>query len=294
MKMPRRHLISFFAFAGLLLSPASASAAAKVGLVSSPVLVARGYSLILVAGGKDVSVILQKAKHGSSQSYLVSGTHGATTVSSSLAAGTVDANLGQYGSVHLHFSPGGGHPVVPPTSCRLLHPGRHVSGELTGTLHLDIGSYAFNVSRLPARAIKGATVNCAKTPSRPSHGLTLFQYGLPSTAGTTSMSWDKDAKGHLFELATLVRGKSTDPASLLAFIYAKAPSSALTAATDMSSAQARAAGPYLSGSVQFARTSPSFAANTAQGSITGSFSMQFDLLGTQHVPNPAQGILSSS
>jgi hypothetical protein len=291
MKSARRHLVSLFALAALLASPASASAAAKVGLVSSAVQVARGYSLILVAGGKDVSVSLQKAKQGSSQSYLVSGTHGATTVGSSLAAGTVDANLGLYGSVHLHFSPGGGHAVVPPPSCKLVHPGRYVSGELTGTLHLNIGSHAFNLSRLPARAIKGATVSCAKPPSRPSHGLTLFQYGLP---GTGSMSWDQDVKGHLFELAMLARGKSTDPASLLAFIYAKAPGSALTATPDLSSAQARAAGPYLSGSVQFARTIPALSGNTSQGSITGSFSMQFDLLGSQVMPNPAQGILSSS
>ncbi len=279
----------------LLLAPTAAMAGTrKVGIVSSPVRVARGYSLLLVAGGKDIAVTLEKTKRGSTQEYIVSGTHARTTVGGSLGSGKVDAKLGNYGSVHLRFSPGGGRSIGAPPKCRLVHPGRFVAGQLTGTLKLKIGSHRFSVSRLAAKAIKGATLNCVKPPEHPEHGLMLSQFAVPGSLGTASMAWDKNAKGRLFELATLSQGTSTDPGSLLAFIYAKAPGSALTAAKNLSSAQARAAGPYLKGSVKFAQTLPTGTANIAQGAITGGFWMDYDLLGIQQLPDPSQGILSNS
>jgi hypothetical protein len=275
-----------------LLVPAAASASTKVSVVSETVPVARGYSLFLVAEGKSLVVFLQRAQQGSTQSYEVSSTHGRVSVGAGLGAGDVSAKLGRYGSVGMHFSSGGGHPVVVPKTCRVVNSGRYVSGELTGALDIRIGTHHFTANHLSARAIRGASTQCTKPPTKFAHGQSLYAYAIGT--GTPTVSWARDAKGHLFELARLTLGKMTDPATLFASVYAPAPNSALTVASDLSTAHAQAAGPFLRGSVSFTATAPSTGTGVAAGMVTGTFSVLFDLLGIAQLPDPAQAIASSN
>lgn len=287
--MSRRLLIAPLALAALL-APAGAAAATHPAFVSSAVKVSRGYTLLLVAGGHDLSIILQKSRRRSSQTYELSTNQAKITIPRSLSAGQVTAKLGIYGSVLLHFQPGGSRSVGGPPGCRLVRPGQVNSGTLVGSVHLSIGSGHFSLSRLPARAIRGGTSVCPKTPGKPAHSTDL--YAFPGT-DTPSVSWTLNPKGKGFELAILQR--KSESTNLVALIYAPAGRAQLSVAADLSQARAKAAGPYLKGSVKFTRNFLLTAVGqSASGTVSGNFQVLYDLLGRKALANPTQALLSRS
>lgn len=287
--MGARRPAPFLVLLLLLVPVGPAQAARGVGIVSSSVPVARGYRLLLVAGGKSVDVLLAKRRRGSAQIYEVSAHGGTSTEGRALGVGRVSADNGRFGRIRLTFRPTGAlRRVRAPRGCRVLRQGRSRTGVLVGSLRVRIGSHVVRLSRLPAQAIRGARLTCPISPGRPSHG--LFLSAFSRRADQPAVAFSQDRRGPTTELVTLRR--TTEPATLLAFVSAVAPRSAFTAAASLSSARARAAGPYLRGALSFVRGILPLTGPTALGTITGFFSAGFELLGTQRLPVPAQGALS--
>jgi hypothetical protein len=284
--MPTRFHITAAVLAGaaVLAVPAVASAATPM-VVSQPVAV-KAYKMSVVASGGQLSISMIRSQGGSSQTHYFSLAKGARTkIASSLASGTVSAPLGAYGTVKLKLKATG--PLktsAPPKGCTGTR-SKTRAGVLTGTFKLaaDHGAYFGTIKRtsLPVTVFKGGTIKCTTTPGDPgtpggTSSSTLLSRSDFNGGEMTSYTAIKTAGKVTQSVMRMEDSSATSPLSIMHMINAGAGS--FDAAADLSSASVTGAGPFLSGTLDFA--SDSSYGSGAVGTASGNLVAKFDSIGT--------------
>jgi hypothetical protein len=278
------------ALAATALLGAPAAALADATVVAGP-LKAKGYSITLTAtDGKSsdgFGVVAVKSAGGSQQ--LHSWTFSGVSVTVKGGSASIKGKLGRFGKVDARLRAGGKVKGIVPAGCK-GSAGSARKGTLTGKTKLVLDSTFFRTiapKALKAQILQAGKLDCTggKDPSTPSGGLMLM-----STA-------DRE-DGQLMVNLSRAGGKVTQtvmrtdapsaPASVLHMISARTGAAGLEAAGDLSTATARAAGPFLSGTLSFAGEGMG---TMATGAATGDFTAKFDSIGAQSLPQGNDAML---
>ena len=285
-------LVAALAATGLLTLPAGALAAGTV--FAGPVKV-KGYSVSLTAtdgaAADGLSVFAVKSSRGSQQMHSWSFTGVAVTVKGGKA--TIKGNLGAFGKVNAKVAAVRKVKGAVPPGCKGTA-GTVRKGTMKGATKLVLDSSFFRTlapKRLPAQIAQAGKLDCSGAGAGGGTG--------GSAAGLMLMSSATTADGHQLMVNIVKQGakisqtvmrtdKPASGASVFHMISAKAGASGLTAAADLGSATAAAAGPFLSGTLAFTGEPMG---TMASGTISGDFAARFDSIGTQTLPAGNDGML---
>ncbi len=264
-----------------LLVPAGAQAAGT-SVVAGP-LKAKGYDLTISGSGSSLAIMAAKTSGGSTQMHTWSFT------GAKVSAKGIKASLGRYGKIDLRFSGGRSGRGVVPKGCTGT-PGKTTVGTMKGSLKLKLDSTFFktvSAKQLKGQLAKSGKLDCGSGTGKETTGTTLSV----TDAGSVDMLMLSISKVGSSVQQMMMRTDdrtASAPASITHMIMAKAPASGLTAAGDLSSATAQAAGPFLTGSLSFTGEPM---AGMATGTVSGTFAGKFDSIGTQTLPADATAIL---
>ena len=272
-------LAAAFAATALLADPAGAMADST--LVAGPVK-AKGYAINLTAtdGATDsFTVMATKTSGPTRQTHLWS--FKGVNVSIKGAKATIKGKLGRYGSVNAKVTAGRKSRGVVPAGCT-GSAGTARSGKLTGKTTLVLDSSFFR--RIAPKVMNAQILSSGKLDCS---GTGQGQSGLMLTSSA------EQSAGQLMVNVTRVGGKvtqqvmrmdpetATAPASVMHMITGQTGDAGLSAAGDLSTATAKAAGGFLAGTLSFAGESMG---SMASGTVSGDFAAKFDSIGTQTLP----------
>lgn len=290
---PRHSILAAVAGAALLAAPASALADGT--LVAGP-LKAKGYTINLTAtdagAGDSLSVMAVKKAGRSQQMHLWSFKGVAVSVKGGKA--TLKGNLGAFGKINAKVAAGAAARGVIPAGCK-GSAGSARKGTLTGTtkLVLDTGFFRTLAPKsLPAQLLTGGKLDCSGGASGGGttggkSGGTMLTSSFDGTGGQVMVTLMKDG-GKVTQQVMRTDAASGALASGLHMITAETGASGLDVASDLSSATAAAASPFLSGSLSFTGEP---AGTMATGTVGGSFAAKFDSIGTQAIPAGTDAML---
>jgi hypothetical protein len=280
----RSHIsAALVAGAAVLALPAVASAAGPM-VISNPIKV-KAYKMSVVASDNSLSTSMVRSAGSSSQTHYYSATRNVKVkVAKSLAAGTVTAPLGAYGTVKLKLKGTGPlKTIAPPKGCTGAR-SRSRAGVLTGTFRLkaDGGSYFGTIRRasLPVTVIKGGAIKCTTSPGTPgtpggNPSATTLSRMQMNGAQMTSFTATRSAGKVTQSVLRMEDSAATAPLQVMHMI--SATGGAFDTAPDLSSASVTGAGSFITGKLAFASDS-SYGAG-AVGTATGDLTARFDSIG---------------
>jgi hypothetical protein len=292
--MPR-HTTLAAAVTGAALLAAPASALADGTLVAGP-LKAKGYTINLTAtdagAGDSLSVMAVKRAGASQQMHLWSFKGVAVSIKGGKA--TLKGNLGAFGKINARVAAGGATRGSIPAGCK-GSAGSARKGTLTGTTKLVLDKGFFRTlapKSLPAQLLTGGKLDCSG--GAPGGGATggkaggtMLTSSFDGNGGQVILSVVKDG-GNVTQQVMRTDAASGALASAMHMITAQTGASGLEAATDLSSAKAAGASPFLSGSLSFTGEG---SGTVASGTVAGDFAAKFDSIGTQAVPAGTDAVL---
>jgi hypothetical protein len=269
---------------GLLALPGVAAAASK-SVYAGPLNV-KGYTMNVFAtdGGASDSLtfMLSKTAGKSTQTHNYAFATGVKVVVKGAKA-TIKGSLGRYGSVKLNLNAARKTRGIVPKGCT-GKVGASRSGTAAGKLKLVADSTYFrtiSAKRLAASIPGTANIKCqgsgdGGTGGNPSSGLTLSSFpDMPG--GDVILSISKSGGSVLEMVSRMDAPEAIAPASSVShMILARTGAAGLTAAADLTSASATAAGPFLTGSLQFTGEPM---AGMSMGTLAGDFTAKFDSIG---------------
>jgi hypothetical protein len=294
--MTRTSLLAASAAATALL--AAPGAALASGTVTAGPIKAKGYTLTLTAGDNGANDYLAvSAFRSSGGSYQMhSWTFRGAKVAVKGATATIKGNLGRYGKLDAKVRTSGG-PIKGsvPAGCK-GKPGSARRGLLTGNkLVLDTTFFrTLKLAHVKAQIVKAGKIDCSGPGSGGSGGGSAGSLMLMSSVagadGQLTFSVLKTGSTVQQIVSRSDAAAATAPATVVHMISARTGASGLTAASDLSSATAPAAGPFLTGTFAFAGTPMG---TMATGSASGGFAARFDSIGTQALPDGTDAMLMS-
>lgn len=282
-------LIAAAAATGVLAAPGAALAAGTV--VAGP-FKAKGYTLHVTAsdGASDsLSVMASKRKGATQQTHLWSFEKPKVTVKGAKA--TLRGSFGSFGTINAKINAPRKAKGKVPAGCT-GRAGSVRSGRMTGKTRLILDSTYFRTVKpksIPGQILKAGKLDCAGGGSGAGGG---------STGGTILTSSATVPDGRLMVSITKAGSKvgqtviqmpiATPGASVTHMITGATGADGLNASDDLSSATAKAAGGYLTGTLSFAGEPMG---TMATGTVSGDFAAAFDSIGTQRLPQGNDGIL---
>ncbi len=262
----------------------------------------KGYSWTLQVSGQGAQASLTisaiKQVGSASQMHVYSFRTGVRfTVDKNLSTAHLTASLGSFGTMKAAFRASGKLAARSlPAGCtgpKFL--GR--SGSLTGFAFVADTTFFKKVAKTPVNAALSrpsgpGQINCAGTGAgttpKPTAG-TVALMGTRTEAPMLSVMASRSASGAVTEVVTVNDRRGT--ATIMHMITSRAPTSAFTTTTDLSSATVTGVAPFLSGTLTF--TSSGGYGSVATGTLSGSFTARFDSIGAQTPAStsPLQGTL---
>jgi hypothetical protein len=272
------------AAAGLLALPAVAGAAGSNTVVAGPLKVKDGYSLTLMAtdgGARDsLDAVLTRTAGKSTQMHDYAFAKGVKVAVKGTRA-TIKGSLGRFGRVDLKLIATKRTRGVVPKGCT-GKAGATWSGTATGQLKLVADKTYFrtiSAKRLPASILGASKLRCgggdgAGNGGGGAHGVTLMKT-IDTAASTKTLVLSAGGGAGVSQMVSVI-DKNTAPARVSHIITARAGASGLQAASDLSSATAAGAAPFLGGTLRFAGDA---FGSMATGTLSGDFTAKFDSIG---------------
>jgi len=271
-------------------------------LVAGPLHV-RAYKMYLIASPPqphnkaNLLVIFERGNDNDYQTHYYGFSHRVSVkIGADGRSAKIDANLKPFGHVHLTFAPGnGGSPL--PAICGNVTIGQQ-GGTLSGRSGFDLVTHSpyfhsVRTASIPAyiTAVKGKS-NCIPKPSTSTTGVTQLTTTSTQPGRTlTNFTASRSAKGYTTEDVLLIDQTSpTGPAILHAIHVAAVPQPEFSFAADLSSANVKAWGTFLTGGFDFAKTVQE-TAKMVLGNVTGGLDAHFDGIGV--VPLQSAPVLAT-
>jgi len=224
-----------------------------------------------------------RTSHGATQSHALANysQSGVTyTAASDLSTAQITSSWGSHGKVSMTFTASGPAKKVLPPGCT----GRAAlsrTGTLSGTLTAKLDKRFFKTFKrtsFKATLSQAGSFFCGTGGGGfGGPGLSILGAGK---VGKLQVSFVRFGKGRVTESASVIQQSAAGNWSLRHTISETAPSSALSIAKDASSATAKGAAPFLSGTLRF-RAVGTHTSTSATGTASGSFAAKFDSIGKQ-------------
>ena len=284
-------LLAAAAAAGVLAAPASALASGSV--VAGP-FKAKGYTMNITAtdGASDSLTVLATKKKGATQQMHM-WTLENPNISVNGSKATLKGSFGAFGSMNATINATRTSKGKVPAGCK-GSAGTVRSGTMGGKTRLVLDSTYFKTVKpksIPGQIVKAGKLDCSGAGAGDGTG-------GGSTGGTMLSSTVSDAAGQLMVSISKVGSKvsqsvmqmpaDTPGAKVMHMISGTTGADGLTASDDLSSATAKAAGGFLSGTLSF---SGEPMGTMSMGTVSGDFAAAFDSIGTQRLPAGNDGML---
>lgn len=284
-------LIAAAATVGVLAAPAGALA--KGTAVAGP-FKAKGYTLNITAtdaASDSLSVVAVKKKGATQQMHMWTLENPDVTVNGGTAK--IKGSFGAFGSINAKINAPKKVKGKVPAGCKGTA-GSARSGKMTGKTNLVLDTTFFRTVKpksIPGQILKAGKLDCSGAGTGTdgsgggSNGLTLTST-VDGPEGMLMFSASKDGS-KVFQSASRIDAE-TPGASVMHIISGTTGAAGLEAADDLSSATAKGAGGFLTGTMSYAGEPMG---TMSSGTVSGDFAALFDSIGTQRVPAGNDAIL---
>jgi len=269
----------------LLAMPAVAGAVTFLPTLSASVGSVKHYTVYFNATSFGAEIDLIRTSHGATQSHTLqnNGSTGVSyTAASDLSTAQITSAWGSHGKVSMTFTASGPAKKVLPPGC-IGRAALSRSGTLRGTLTARLDKRFFKTfkrTRFKATLSQPGSFFCGTGGGGfGGPGLSILGAGK---VGKLQVSFVRFGRGKVTESASVTQQSVAGNWILRHTISETAPSSALSIAADASSATAKGAAPFLSGTLLF-RAVGRHTSTSATGTASGSFAAKFDSIGRQRL-----------
>lgn len=269
----------------LLALPAVAGAVVTPPTLSASVGTTKHYQVEFSASPYGAELDFARTLHGATQIHTLdnySSTGVSYTAAADLSSAQIVAAWGSHGKVSMTFTPTGPAKQELPKGCT----GRAAlsrNGVLRGTLTAKLDKRFFKTFKrtsFKATLSQSGSFFCGTGGGGfGGPGLSILSAGK---VGKLQVSFVRFGRGKVTENASVTQQSAAGNWILRHSISETASSSALKIAADASSASAKGAAPFLSGTLRF-RALGTHTSTSATGSASGSFAAKFDSIGTQRL-----------